>query len=206
MALSPGRRSARALLLAAAAVAGILPAMLMHQTPALALGPGKVCMFNAPNGVTAGPVALGHVGWSYQIGGTTSYTYGATDGTGSPFIGSGQNTNSWHQTGSGDDALNMFRSGGPFHDETYTRFRCHSWPTSAVGAANNMVARMEGNGYSILDNNCLTKAIAIFAAYGVNNLPPGSIPGTIPPFLPTPISPNFYFDNLLTNFGPVHYL
>jgi hypothetical protein len=54
-----------------------LPAMLVHSTRAEALGQDKTSMFNAPNGVTVGPFALGHVGWSFQIGGTTSFTYGA---------------------------------------------------------------------------------------------------------------------------------
>jgi hypothetical protein len=190
-------------MVAAAAVAGILPAMLAHPTPALALGPGKVCMFNAPNGVTVGPFALGHVGWSYQIGGTTSFTYGATEnGGGSLFVPPGGNTQSWSHTGSGTDSLNAFKNAGNFHSANYyTRFRCLSTSTSSVGAANRAVSAEASNGYFILTNNCLTKAIAIFAAYGVT-LPPGFVPGNPP----IPISPNYYFDNLLIGFGPVHTL
>jgi hypothetical protein len=65
------------------------------------------------------------------------------------------------------------------------------------------VTREETNGYYLVTDNCLEKALAIIAAYGVNDLPPGFFFAL---GMAIPYAPNDYFDDMLTGFEPVHYL
>lgn len=155
------------------ATAGLLG---LGSAPAQALGAGDTCMFNAPSGADIGVGAMGHVGWSYLVGGTSTWVYGATE---SP-------TYHWHTSGNWNSMLSAFRNAGYGHSAGYyTQFKCTSTPTSAVGAANNAVANGEGSGYNGLTNNCLTKSVAIFNAYYGFGLYGGAYEG-----------PNWYFDHL----------
>ena len=149
--------------------------------PAQALGPGEVCMFNAPSGADG----LGHVGWAYLIGGTSNWIYGATE----------EPNQSWHETGSFADMLSAFSDAGNYHAAGYYQYyRCETSPNSSVGAADNQVAEGEASGYNVIDNNCLTKAVAIFKAYDSGTF--GSL------YNGDSVGPNWYFDNALGNFGP----
>jgi hypothetical protein len=146
--------------------------MVAAAPSALALGPGEVCMFNAPNALD--PVGLiGHVAWGYLVGGTSTWVYGS--------YGDGD---SWHTSGS---AASMFATFA--NQANYTRYRCVSTPTSAVGAANNMVSTQFGVGYNVANHNCLTVSVLIYKAYAgsLSSLPSGVL-----------TQPNSYFYNTLT--------
>jgi len=149
--------------------------------PAYALGPGEVCMFDAPTGA----YLLGHVGWAYLVGGTSTWIYGATEEAGE----------SWHESGSFTNMLSAFRGAGPYHDAGYYKYyRCRTSPNSAVRAADQQVTQGEASGYNWDYNNCLTKSIAIFKAYDSGTFG-GLYDGVSVP-------PNAYFDDALTDFGP----
>ncbi len=180
-----GSLSAAAVLLSTAGLLGGLAAV--GATPALALGPGQVCMVNEPDGAPSSGGAQGHVGWMFMIGGSSSqWVAGSTDGAVSA-------TNAkkmvWTRNGTKSALLNFFYSDG------YSKFRCHSTNTSAVGSALKMVTQRDGLGFNTLTSNCLEDSVAIFMAYDSSmGLYGGFGEG-----------PNFYFDNL-NKFGPVHIL
>lgn len=147
---------------------------------AQALGPGKVCMFNAP----AGAYGLGHVGWGYLVGGTSTWVYGATEDPGK----------NWHTSGTWQQMLAAFKGAGTFHAAGYYKYyKCEGSPHSSVGAANKQVAAGEASGYNVDWDNCLTKAIAIFKVYDSStygDLGDGKGWG-----------PNFFFDNEMYGFS-----
>src|SRR5579862_9143768 len=147
--------------------------------PAYALGPGEVCMFNAPSGTDY----LGHVGWAYLVGGTSTWIYGATE----------EASESWHESGSFTDMLNAFRGAGTYHDAGYYKYyRCEKSPNSSVGAADQQVAKGEASGYNWDYDNCLTKSVAVFKAYDSGTF--GGLDDGVS------VLPNAYFENALTNF------
>jgi hypothetical protein len=175
------------------ALLGVAGVQATHATPALALGAGRVCLFNAPTGARIIALNAGHVGWAYRVGGQDQWVFGATeDPTASPVVLAGANNGTWSQTGNWTTVVSTFQNGGPYHRNSnyYTQYRCTDWPSSAVGAANAMVSTVTHNGYLVTNNNCLTKALDIFRAYGVNNLPSGDS-----------VFPNFYFDHLPSSWG-----
>jgi hypothetical protein len=145
-----------------------------------ALGAGKVCMFNAPSGA----YTLGHVGWGYLVGGTSTWVYGATEEPGE----------NWHTSGSWPQMLASFKDSGDYHNAGYyLYYKCQTSPTSAVGAANKQVAAGEASGYNWDNDNCLSKAVAIFEAYDGSTFDYlGNGKGW---------PPNFYFDNELSGFS-----
>lgn len=136
-------------------------------------------MFNAPTGAELGPWTLGHVGWGYLVGGTSTWVFGATE---SP-------TWAWSASGSWSTMLDAFKYAN--HPGYYTQFNCSTSTNSAVGAANNLVAWYDDiakSGYGIANNNCLTHAVAIFQMYDsgtFGGMRDGSFAG-----------PNHYFDGL----------
>ena len=181
-----GRRSlsaAAALLSTAGLFCGLAA---VNATPAFALGPGQVCMVNQPTGAPSSGGTLGHVGWMFMIGGTSQWVAGSTDGAVSA---SNAKKKVWTRTGTKSAILDFFYYDG------YTKFRCHSTATSAVGAAQKMVAQRDGQDFNTVTDNCLEDTVAIFMAYDSSmGLASGLLEG-----------PNYYFDNL-NSFGPVHIL
>jgi len=152
-------------------------------SPALALGAGEVCMFNAPSGAELGPLHEGHVGWGYLVGGTSTWVFGATENP----------SYHWHTSGSWSTMLADFHDADYDHKlGYYTKYKCQYTSTSAVGAANAAVADGESNGYFLLTNNCLTKAVSIFNAYYGFGLGSGAFD-----------SPNSYFNDL-NWYGPYY--
>jgi len=92
--------------------------------------------------------------------------------------------------------LSTFRSGAGFHGTGYyTQYRCRNTPFSSVGAANDQAQHEKNDRYELKVNNCLTKSVLIFNAYGVTDLR-----GAANTF------PNFYFDNELVGFEPARNL
>lgn len=163
---------------------------------AAALGAGTACMINAPSGATVGPITFGHVGWAFQVGGTSTWVFGATEnGGGSAYVPAGGDTESWSASGSQSQMLAAFRNAGHFHSAGYyTQYRCTAVANSAVGAANTAIAQAAANGYFFPTNNCLTKSVSILQAYNAGGL---GWPGYFQ-------APDNYFDNLA--WGPVTHL
>ena len=169
------------------------------STPAYALGAGQVCLFNAPSGAPTPVGNMGHVGWAFLEGGTTNWTYGATENrSGQWTVDAGQNTDSWIKNGTWSQVTADFKNalsinGHYYHDHGYyTQYRCRNTAQSSVGAAVNEARTQQNNGYNFINNNCLTKSINIFWSYdnSLHDLPYAGTTG-----------PNWYFDNELTGFG-----
>lgn len=182
--LSQFRKRIISLLAACAIITGGL--LAFTAAPAMALGSGMMCMFDAPNGVPIAPgVSLGHVGWGFEIGSSGSWTFGATEqGDGSP-------SSTWIANGTTAQMLATFRNrnGGGY----YTKYRCHATPDSSVGAASNQASTTKNNGYNGVTNNCLTKAVSIYNAYYQSSSGPmDSGVGVLP---------NGYFNNALSGYS-----
>ena len=145
-----------------------------HQV--FALGPGKVCIFNAPSGAGG----LGHVGWGYLVGETATWVFGSTESA----------YGHWHEAGDFEEMLGTFRSATKYHSaEFYKYYKCASTPNSSVGATDIEVAQLEASKYDVMTNNCLTNAVSIFSTYDstcANSLG-----------WPDWQGPNFYFDDEL---------
>lgn len=154
-------------------------------------------MFNAPNGAPP----FGHVGWAYQVIGTSDWTFGATENGPSP-TAPDQSIVGWYTTGTFSEctttfATNLTLEGILFHKgDYYTRYRCITTPLTSLSAAMYEVEVLF-NTYDAVENNCLTKSIIIFKAYSssLNSLDPG-----------LGLGPNYYFTNYLTGFGAIQQL
>jgi hypothetical protein len=150
--------------------------------PAFALGKGKICLFNAPTGASIEVLNhdiadFGHTGWGYLVGGTSTWVFGATE---EPNI-------TWHTTGSWSQMLAAFAGASHGHAANYyLYYKCTDTDTSAVGAANKEVSKLEAETYDWYGNNCLTRSIAIFQAYD----------SAITYHNPAGTGPNWYFDNI----------
>ena len=184
-AATPGRRSLTRVVALCSGFGLLGGVAVVTAAPALALGPGQVCMVNEPSGAPSSGGTLGHVAWMYMIG-TNQWVGGSTDGAVSA---SNATKLTWKINDTKSDLLDDFYSYG------YTKFRCHSTNASAVGAAGKMVTERDGQKFNTLTDNCLEDTVAIFMAYDSSmKLASGLGEG-----------PNFYFDNL-NSFGPVHIL
>jgi hypothetical protein len=175
-----------------------LGAVGLWAPTAAALGTGTGCMFNAPSGATVGGIDFGHVGWAYQVAGSSTWIFGATEnGGGSAYVPPGGDNESWDTSGTESQMFAAFKNAGHFHAAGYyTQWRCHTIPNTAVGAANTAVGVQDGSGYFFPTNNCLTKSVAILNAYGEGLSWPGYFQ-----------APNNYFDNLgNAGWGPTHSL
>lgn len=176
----------------------VLGAVGLWAPTASALGTGTGCMINAPRGATVAGISFGHVGWAFQVGGTSTWIFGATEnGGGSAYVAPGGDNQSWSASGSEDQMFAAFRTAGHFHAAGYyTQWRCRTIANSAVGAAQTAIAAQAASGYLFPTNNCLTKAVAILNAYGEGLGWPGYLQ-----------APDNYFDNLgNAGWGPVHAL
>lgn len=181
------RKLTLAVSIAVSIVVAIIGMAVVATTPAYALGAGTVCMFNAPSGAALGPLHLGHVGWAFREGPTTTWEYGATENA----------STNWRGRGDQNAMFNAFRQRKGNATPYYTQWRCEASPYSSVGAASAEVDQLNKQTYSLLDDNCLTRSVEIFTAYD------GSTFDYLPPAADT--SPNAYFDNLDGyGFGPVH--
>jgi hypothetical protein len=166
---------------------------------ARALGLGEACAFIEPQGAAIAGQNFGHIGWGYQVAGTSTWVFGATENpNGSAFIQPGDFNGAWKATGTWDDMLDAFtsqtyypshavnpasNSNGP--SAPYTSYKCEIVANSAVGAANNAAAATFTAGYLGLTNDCLTAVISVLSAYNAQNLNPA-----------TDFGPNYWYDNL----------
>jgi len=191
--------------LLAAVLVSLVATLLVHSTPAhassgLFSASGRVCMFKAPSGA----FGAGHVGWAFRVDSDAWY-FGATEDTGGkPNVPPGGDTGSWSAFGSFDRVTAEFRNHGANY---YRQYRCRDWAGSDARRARSAIDVQAHNGYNLLANNCLDKSIAIFRAFGINDLPDGHawrpVPIPFPPFVrmvPVPRPPNYYFDHMLPGF------
>jgi hypothetical protein len=181
------RKLTLAVSIAACIVVSIIGIAVVATTPAYALGPGTVCMFNAPSGAEIGPLHAGHVGWAFREGNTTTWEYGATENA----------STNWRGRGDQNAMFNAFRQRQGNATPYYTKWRCHASPYSSVGAASTKVDQLNKQTYNLLNDNCLTRSIEIFKAYDGSTFGHMEQGGGA--------SPNRYFDSLDGyGFGPVH--
>ncbi|WP_410812856.1 RICIN domain-containing protein [Micromonospora sp. 067-2] len=180
----------RAIAVAMATIGAAAAAVAVTGTPAYALGPGRACVFLEPAGAEIGtvfgPAHAGHVGWAYLIGGTSTWVYGSTENpNGDMRIEPGEFNGAWSAQGDWNHVLRDFtnqtyfpgtdRQPQPAHP--YTRYKCRNTPTSAVGAANEQVARNASAGYMTTYNNCLDAVFRVLKVYGATmNVDPGEAP------------------------------
>src|SRR6185369_9177659 len=105
------------------------------------LGPGEACVFNqrrgAPVEFSGSNGVYGHVGWGFQIGGTSNYIYGSDDG-GIVISGLSYTQKDWKQFN--DTRANMLNW---FKTRQYDYYNCEKVSNSAVGAAQNMIATVK---------------------------------------------------------------
>jgi hypothetical protein len=148
------RRLAAGLALAGAALG--IP--LAHAPAALALGPGRACVFYYP---FQGDL-VGHVAWAFSVPGSSVWDYGSGDGAGA--AGTGWNTRPVDQavwvmnTASGfPDVASTFRA------RHYTAYVCKNTPTSSVGAAQNLA--LSDRSWDTFSNNCAEMASDILNTY-----------------------------------------
>ena len=185
-----GLGPARGLRLMAAALAATAFAIAGpgQGTAAPATGPGEACLFSAPHGAVPDGGLVGHIGWGFQNGTSDDWTFGATEGIAPvPYVPPGGNTDSWQESGTFAAMLNAFGTGDhPFSkgEFYYLQYRCTKVTSSNPSAALAEVQAKDATGYNLVNDNCLTKAVAILQAYNVAGLPnvplfpPGDLPDT----------------------------
>jgi hypothetical protein len=135
-------------------------------------------MFLAPDHV----FGLGHVGWAYRDDDGSTWDFGSTLSAAS----------SWHKAGAFPAVLAGFHdaadSSGP-----YRAYRCRDTAGHNAARAAAKAAEVGAQAYHILNNNCLTRSLAIFEAYddtgGLASLGAGRF-----------TAPRWYFDNDLNGF------
>ena len=160
-------------------------------------------MFLAPSGADW----LGHVGFAYQVVGTPNWVFGGTEGDGDLFVDAGPPTNdeSWYQVGTFDQVQSVFKNqlivnGTTYHNsDYYVSYRCAVTTVANLEDAWNEVQTVSTSGYNILDNNCLTKSVAVMEAYDPNWYSGGVNPGDVQ-------SPTIYYTFDLNGFGAVQWL
>jgi len=166
------------------ALVAITSVLVATPDLAYAKGPGRACVFIAPSEANG----LGHVGWGYQVGGTDTYVYGATEGPTSWWPGAPNGA--WKATGPWPQVLADFAGANPNVTNHYTQYRCKTVRDSAVGAANDQVNHVLQSGYFVFWWNCLDDMIRVLNAYGAD----------LPPAADYPI-PNRYFHQALEEWG-----
>ncbi|GBB90922.1 hypothetical protein RclHR1_01800007 [Rhizophagus clarus] len=129
---------------------------------------GEACVFYKQLSIVT--LEVGHVGWSWQMEGTSTFVYGSTDGKDTLFIPEGQANGYWDSQGSYEIMINDFKSKG------YISYNCESVENINVDAAFSKMAEMKANGYDIIGNNCLVHVIAILTSYNAKGLPTELIP------------------------------
>ena len=163
------RKRLRILVIAVLPLVAGLGVEVAASTPAFALGQGSACMFNAPNAAAG----FGHVGWAFEVGSSGQWVFGSTDdnAAGDPYVPPGQYNGAWSRSGSFSAGLAAFRASSI----GYTRYRCVSTPTSAVGAAVQQANAASGWGYTLIGNNCLDHTYRILTTYRGGIMSPPSL-------------------------------
>ena len=168
---------ARLLLLALASALVLGGAQLSTARPALALGPGAVCVFEDPNAA----MTLGHTGWGYRIGNTNQWIYGATENFSNlPFVAPNHDIGYWDRVGTGNQMINAFHdpsvpTSGRKGVGRYLTFKCFSTGTSDVTNANIARHKVRCGGYGLATNNSLVHTYNVLFAYYTSTPMPSPI-------------------------------
>lgn len=148
---------------------------------AAAVGTGGACVFVKPDGAQK----FGHVGWGFRVTGTDTWEYGAVENpTGKLFTPPGGDIGAWHTTGSyarmlSDMSRDAYYPGHSTHP--YSRYRCTGSSTSDVGAARDMVRKVERRGFlvgvdprtgKLTSRDCLDATYDVLRAYRTRHLTP----------------------------------
>jgi hypothetical protein len=160
-------------------------------TTAQAMGAGKACVFIEPQGAKFAGLNFGHIGWGYQVAGTSTWVFGATENpNGTHPIARNSFNGAWDASGTWNDMLNAFtlQTDYPSHavnnasnasrpSAPYTQYACESVANSNVSAANAAARDNVAAGYAlpVIDggggNDCLDAVNRVLHAYNAQNLP-----------------------------------
>ncbi|TGN74430.1 Tat pathway signal protein [Streptomyces griseoluteus] len=159
-------KSAFAVTAAAAmlAVGGLTAA----SAPAEAASGGRVCLFLDKEGAKFAGRTYGHVAWAIRDPKNTNHwIWGATENAeGDSTTLPGKDNGSWIQGGTWSEMRGETKSKKRTVElARYDAYRCINTAGGDLKAAQRTFNNMQKNGYQILHNNCLTKAIAIFRKY-----------------------------------------
>ncbi|MFJ1561297.1 Tat pathway signal protein [Streptomyces mirabilis] len=181
------RGRVRSTLLAAALLGSAAPALL-PASQAAAVPLGRVCLFQDQQGANG----AGHVAWSIRDPkNSRHWIWGATESINNATkIDAGRPNGSWIQGGTWTQMRGEARGKKPIDLHTYDYYRCINTAGGNLAAAQKTYEHIKGNGYALLNNNCLTKALEIFRSYSPAltsaRLPSGQFK-----------SPNYYFTTSL---------
>ncbi|MER5960351.1 Tat pathway signal protein [Streptomyces sp. NPDC001893] len=172
-----------------AALMGAATPVLLPATQADAAPRGRVCLFQNQQGANG----AGHVAWALRDPHNSAHwLWGSTDSINSaPKIDAGRRNGSWIQGGTWKEMRGEARGKKkPIGLRTYDYYRCINTAGGNLAAAQKTYKHIRGNGYALLNNNCLTKALEIFRSYSSAltgaHLPSGQFK-----------SPNYYFTTSL---------
>ncbi|MGW7102486.1 Tat pathway signal protein [Streptomyces sp. NPDC054838] len=174
--------------LAAAALATALPVALPSQAEAAPAG--RVCFFLDEQGAHG----AGHVAWAVRDPKNAGrWVWGSTDNAeGDTATLPGHDNGSWSQSGTWKQLRGETAGKKAISLRSYESYRCVNTAGGDLPAAQRTYRNMKDNGYQVLYNNCLTKAIAIFRKYSPalsgKHLPDGQ-----------KIAPKYYFYRVLND-------
>ncbi len=136
--------------------------------PVYTLGLGVACVFYKQFSILS--IEIGHVGWSWQIGGTGIYVYGSTEGRDDLHIPKGQQNGFWEVQGNYESMMNAFKA------KNYINYNCEKVENIDINAAYTKVVETKVSGYDVIGNNCLDHTIAILIAYNAKGFPTEFLP------------------------------
>ncbi|RZU29449.1 hypothetical protein EV284_5665 [Streptomyces sp. BK022] len=156
--------------LAVTATAAVLAtgALATASTPADAASGGRACLFLDKEGAKFAGRTYGHVAWAIRDPKNTNHwIWGTTENAeGDSHTAPGKDNGSWIQGGTWSEMRGETKSRKrKIELARYDAFRCVYTAGGDLKAAQRTFINMKNNGYQILSNNCLTKAIAIFRKY-----------------------------------------
>jgi hypothetical protein len=181
-----GRLLGRRLITCSVALCAVAGATAgLGATAAQAYGTGEACVFIEPQGAKFAGLNFGHIGWGYQVAGTSTWVYGATENpNGTPQIWAPAFNGAWKASGTWNDMLNTFtlQTDYPSHavnsasnatnpGAPYTQYKCEAVANSNVTAANAAASANITAGYTLPSNDCLTAVDRVLSAYNAQNLP-----------------------------------
>ncbi|PJN30496.1 Tat pathway signal protein [Streptomyces sp. CB02959] len=142
-------------------------ALTTASTPAEAASGGRACLFLDKEGAPFAGRTYGHVAWAIRDPKNTNHwIWGATENAeGDSYTAPGKDNGSWIKRGTWDDLRKSIKRDGRHRKGYYDAYQCINTAGGDLKAAQRTFNNMKNNGYQILHNNCLTKAIAIFRKY-----------------------------------------
>ncbi|MEU4302914.1 hypothetical protein [Kitasatospora aureofaciens] len=155
---------------------------------------GEVCLVLAPNNVDLGAGPVGHIGWAFRNGTSSTWTFGATENNDK----TGKTNGTFIETSSWNTMLSTFKKRHSGNQQ-YVKYRCLNTPSSDTAKAQQAARTSATNGYNLLSNNCLTKSVDIFHAYSPWLNDTRHLPD--PKLLGVSKFPNHYYNDLLPEAG-----